>query len=69
MDINRMTWYLAACLHSLNVSKEVAIIVTACCQTEKQMETMLNWLKKHHQENPSEEEILEVAEAIMEQVK
>ena len=29
---------------------------------------MMDWLKKHHQENPSEDKILEVAEAIKEQV-
>lgn len=38
-------------------------------KTEQQAETMLDWIYKHHKENPSEDEILEIAEAIREQVK
>lgn len=52
----------------LKVSKEVTMIVMACLRTDKQQGMMLDWLKKHHQENPSEDKILEVAEAIKEQV-
>ena len=64
-----MTKFLAACLHSLKVSKEVCIIVMACLQTERQMGTMLDWIKKHHQEKPTEEEILQIAELIREKVE
>lgn len=69
MNINRMTEFLVACLHSMKVSKEVCTIVIACCQTEKQIGTMMDWIKKHHQENPSEDEILQIAELIREKVK
>ena len=69
MSIDKMTEYLAACLHSMKVSKEVCMIVIACCQTENQIGTMMDWIKKHHQENPSEAEILQIAEAIKEQIE
>ncbi len=64
-----MRKYLVACLHSMRISMEVTTIVVACCQTEEQIGTMMDWIKKHHQENPSEDEVLEIAEAIREQVK
>ena len=60
---------LVLCCRELKMSKEAMLIVMSCCQTEKQIRTMLDWIKKHYQENPSEDEILEIAEAIREQVK
>lgn len=33
-------------------------------QTDRQQGTMLDWLMKHYQENPSEDMILQVAEKI-----
>ena len=68
MNINRMSEFLVACLHSMKVSIEVCTIVVACCQTEKQIGTMMDWIKKHHHEKPSEDMILQVAEAVREQV-
>lgn len=53
----------------LNLRQEAMLIVMSCCRTETQQAMMLDWMKKHHKENPSEEEILQVAEAIREQVK
>lgn len=69
MNINKMKEFLVSCLHSMKVSKEVCTIVIACCQTREQVGTMMDWIKKHYQENPSEEQILEMAETIKNQVK
>jgi len=69
MSIDKMTEYLVACLHSMKVSKEVYTIVIVCCQTEKQIGTMMDWLTKHYQDNPSEDQILQIAEAIRERIQ
>lgn len=61
-----MTEFLVACLHSLKMSKDVCTIMIACCKTEKQIGMMMDWIKKHHQDNPAEKEILEIAELISE---
>ncbi len=55
--------------HALGMRKEAAIAAFSMLKTEQQAETMLDWIYKHHKENPSEDEILEIAEAIREQVK
>ncbi len=52
----------------LKVSKEVTMIVLACLRTETEQGMMLNWMRKHYQEIPTEEEILKIAEKIKEKV-
>ena len=64
-----MKEFLVACLHSMKVCEAVCAIVLASCQTEEQIATMMDWIKKHHKENPSEDEILQMAEVIREKVK
>lgn len=41
----------------------------ACCRSDKQQGVMLDWMKKHYQEKPTEEEVLEIAETIREKVQ
>lgn len=53
----------------LNVRLEPTMVVMACLRTEEQQATMLDWIRKHYKENPTEDEIIEIAEAIMEKVK
>ena len=52
----------------LKMHKEAILVVMACLrtdrQTDRQQGTMLDWLMKHYQENPSEDMILQVAEKI-----
>lgn len=60
---------LILCCRELNLRMEPAMVVIVCCRTEKQQLAMLRWIKNHYQENPSESEILRVAEEIMEKVK
>ncbi len=60
---------LVDCCKALNLKVEETLIVMACCTTEKQQLTMLDWMKKHYKENPSEDEVLKIAELIREKVK
>ena len=53
----------------LNIRLEVTLIVMACCRSDKQQGVMLDWMKKHYQEKPTEEEVLEIAETIREEVQ
>lgn len=53
----------------LNLKPEPMLVVMACCRTKKQQLTMLDWMKKHYKENPSEDEVLKIAELIREKVK
>ncbi|MBO5427820.1 MAG: hypothetical protein J5996_05280 [Prevotella sp.] len=53
----------------MNLKPEPMLVVMACCRTKKQQLTMLDWMKKHYKENPSEDEVLKIAELIREKVK
>lgn len=53
----------------MKVSLEVTIVLMACLRTDKQQGTMLHWMKDHYQDNPSEEELLQIAEEISEKVQ
>lgn len=61
---------LIRCLTSkeLGMRKEPCIVVMSLLQTEKQQGTMIDWIKKHYKENPSEDMILQVAEKISEAI-
>ncbi len=62
---------LIQCLASkeLGMKKEACMIVMSLLTTDKMRGTMIDWIKKHHKENPTEDKIIEIAEAIKEQVK
>lgn len=60
---------LVDCCKLMKVSLKVTIILMACLRTDKQQGTMLQWMKDHYQENPSEEELLQIAEEISEKVQ
>lgn len=60
---------LIDCCKLMNVSKEVMIVIMACLRTKVQQEVLLLWIKDHYQDNPSEEEILQIAEEISEKVQ
>ena len=57
------------CLHEMKLPKENIIAIATMLQTEKQMGTMLDWIKKHHMEDPSKLRIMLVAKNIKEGVK
>ena len=55
-------------LHAMGLPKENIIAISTMLQTEKQMGTMLDWIKKHHKENPSKLRVMLVAKNIKEGV-
>ena len=48
-------------LEEMKLPKENIIAILTMLQTEKQMGSMLDWIKKHHQENPSKLRVMLVA--------
>lgn len=69
--VSKIEKMLIECLTSpeLGMRKEPVLIIVSLLTTEKQRGTMVDWLIKHYQENPSEDKILEIAELIREKVK
>ena len=53
----------------LKMNQGATMVVMAALQTDRQQGMMLDWMKNHYQENPSEDEILQMAEVIREKVK
>ena len=60
---------LIDCLHSMGLPKENIIAVATMLKTEKQMGTMLDWIKKHYKENPSKLRVMLVAKNIKDGVQ
>lgn len=56
-------------LHATGLPKENTIAVATMLQSEKQMGTMLDWIKKHYKENPSKLRVIFVAKNIKEGVQ
>jgi hypothetical protein len=56
-------------LHAMGLPKENIIAIATMLQTEKQMGTMLDWIKKHYKENPSKLRVMLVATNIKNGVK
>ena len=54
--------------HALGMRKEAAMVAFTQLKTDRQAEAMFAWIEKHHKKNPSEEEIIQVAERISELV-
>ena len=69
--VTEMERFLIRCLTSkeLGMRKEPCIVVMSLLQTEKQQGTMIDWIKKHYKENPSEDRIIEIAELINSKIK
>ena len=42
--------------------------IVMAMKTNNQMSSMLSWIEKHHKENPSEKEVIQAAEKIIEEV-
>lgn len=52
---------LIDCLLEMKLPKENIQAIITMLETEKQMGTMLDWIKKHHKENPSKLRVMLVA--------
>ncbi len=55
-------------LRTVLKDKEVMTAIALLLKSEPQMLTMLDYIVKHNQENPSEDEVIQVAQKISEQV-
>ena len=53
----------------MDIQKDSKIAIALMLKSEKQMLTMLDWIKKHHKENPTEDLVIEIAKEIVAQVK
>lgn len=69
MDLKKTRQDLIAGLRELDMRKEPVIVVMSLLKTEKQLTTMMDWVATHYQENPTEDKVIQIAEAIKEQVK
>ena len=56
-------------LHSMGLPKENIIAIAIMLKTEKQMGTLLDWIKKHYKENPSKLRVMLVAKNIKDGVQ
>lgn len=56
-------------LLEMNLPKEHVTVIALMLKSEDQMWTMLDWIIKHHKENPSKQRVLQVAMNIEEEVK
>ena len=52
------------CLLEMNLPKENVTAVATMLQSERQMNTMLDWIKKHAKEKPSKLRVMLVAKNI-----
>lgn len=66
---DRFQTLLINCLEEMKLPKENIIAIITMLQTEKQMGTMLDWIKKHHKENPSKLRVMLVAKNIKDGVQ
>ena len=57
------------CLLEMNLPKENVRAVATMLQSQKQINTMLDWIKKHHKENPSKLRVMLVAKNIKDGVQ
>ena len=55
-------------LRTVLKDKEVILAIALLLKSEPQMLTMLDYIVKHNSENPSEDEVIQVAQKISEQV-
>ena len=69
MAISETKEILIAGLHIVLKNKEVITAIALMLKTEDQMLTMLDWISKHHKENPDENRVIRIAKKIVEQVK
>ena len=56
-------------LKEMGIQKDSAIAIALMLKSENQLLTMLDWIQKHHKENPSENLVLAIAKKIEEKVQ
>ena len=68
MEVTEIRKALIGCLNCLNLQKESTLMIALSLESEKQMLTMMNWLRRHEKEHPSEDQVIMVARNIQAQV-
>lgn len=69
MELSETKKLLIEGLRTVLEDKEVMLAIALMLKTDPQMLTMLDYILKHNSENPSEDEVIQVAQKISEQVK
>ena len=69
MELSETKKLLIEGLKTILKDKEVMLAIALMLKTDPQMLTMLDYILKHNSENPSEDEVIQVAQKISEQVK
>ena len=68
MAISKTKRILIGGLQSILKDKEVITAIALLLKSEDQMLTMLDYIVKHGKENPPEDEVIQVAQKISEQI-
>lgn len=68
MTISETKRVLINGLSLILTNKEVILAIALLLKSEEQMATMITYIYNHQKENPSEDEVIQVAKAISEQV-
>ncbi len=68
MELSETKKLLIEGLKTVLKDKEVILAIALMLKSEGQMLTMLDYIVKHYQENPPEDEVIQIAQAISEQV-
>ena len=69
MEVRKLRQEVIAGLHEMDMRKEPIMIIISLLKTEKQLQKMMDWIATHFEDNPTEDEVIEVAERIKEKVK
>lgn len=69
MKLSETKQVLVECLNRMDIQKDSKIAIALMLKTEDQMLTMLDWIQKHHKENPDENRVIRIAKLIVQQVK
>jgi len=68
MAISETKKVLISGLKLILSNNDVILAIALLLKSEDQMLTMLDYIVKHRQENPSEDEVIQVAQKISEQI-
>ncbi len=68
MELSETKKLLIEGLKTVLKDKEVMLAIALMLKSEGQMLTMLDWIMKHNSENPDEDFVIRIAQAISEQV-
>jgi hypothetical protein len=68
-EVEKMRDLLMKCLIKMGLPKENTILIASILKTENQIGIMLDYIRKHHKENPTKLEVTMMAERIYREVQ